>query len=112
MPKTWVTPQATIVSTIRSVTVRTCGGLGGDADADAVVADLDREGARPVVVTAGRLARQRAVVVAVPRAAQPAVLDRPLAERPALVRAVVVERAVAPVVVGRARGSGGRPSRW
>ena len=44
-------------------------------------------------------AGQRAVVVAVPRAAQQPVLDRPLAERPALVRAAVVERAVLPVVV-------------
>jgi hypothetical protein len=29
MPKTWVTPQATIVSTIRSLTVRRCGSSGG-----------------------------------------------------------------------------------
>ena len=31
MPKTWVTPQATIVSIIRSVTVRTWAGSGGTA---------------------------------------------------------------------------------
>ena len=75
-----------------------------DADVDAVVADLD--GVRRDLV--GELARrapgQRAVVEAVPRAAQQPVLDRALAERAALVRAAVVERAVLAVVVGERHG--------
>ena len=43
MPNTWVTPHATIVSTITSETVRARGCSGGSADVDAVVAHLDRE---------------------------------------------------------------------
>ena len=98
MPNTWVTPHATIVSTITSETVRSCGGSAGSADVHAVVAHLDREARRRVGEAGRRGAGERVVVVAVPRAAQPALLDRALAERAALVRAVVVERAVAPVV--------------
>ena len=100
MPNTWVTPHATIVSTITSETVRPCGGLGRHLDVDAVVAHLDREARGRVGEPGGRRAGERVVVVAVPRAAQPALLDRTLAERPALVRAAVVERAVAAVAVG------------
>ena len=104
MPKTCRTPQATMVSTITSETVRACGRQWLDADVDAVVADLD--GVRRDLV--GELARrapgQRAVVEAVPRAAQQPVLDRALAERAALVRAAVVERAVLAVVVGERHG--------
>ena len=97
IPKTCSTPQLTIVSAIRSVTVATCGS-SLDADEDLAVADLERVGDR-LVVEPGGLAVERAVVEAVPRAAQQAVLDRALAERPALVRAVVVERRELPVVV-------------
>ena len=42
MPKTWVTPQATIVSTITSETVRGRGASVGQGDVDAVVAHLGR----------------------------------------------------------------------
>ena len=101
MPKTCLTPQATIVSAMTSVTVRACSALGRDAHLDAVVADLDGVRGGLVVEPARRAAGERAVVVAVPRATQQAVLDRALAERAALVRAAVVERAVATVVVGQ-----------
>ena len=77
MPNTWVTPHATIVSTIRSETVRSAALGAGTADVDAVVADLDREAGRRVGEAGGRASRQRVVVVAVPRAAQQPVLDRP-----------------------------------
>ena len=88
--------------------------LGLDPDEHLAVADLERVGDRLVVV-AGGLAVERAVVVAVPGAAQQAVLDRSLAERPALVRAVVVERRELPVVVHQrdalvARGDGRDPA--
>jgi hypothetical protein len=69
-----------------------------DADEHLAVTDLERV-RRRLVVEAGRGARERAVVIAVPRAAQQAVLDRALAERAALVRAVVVQRGELPVVV-------------
>ena len=82
-----------------------------DADVDAVVADLD--GVRRDLV--GELARrapgQRAVVEAVPRAAQQPVLDRALAEWAALVRAAIVERAVLAVVVGERHGPMARDNR-
>ena len=68
------------------------------ADEHLAVADLERIGRR-LVVEAGRGAVERAVVKPVPRAAQQPVLDRALAERAALVRAVVVERGELPVVV-------------
>ncbi len=58
----------------------------------AVVALLDVEGLH-AVVEAGRLARERVVVPAVPGAAQQAVLDGAFAQRAALVRALVVEGA-------------------
>jgi hypothetical protein len=75
------------------------GGVDGrllHRDVDAVVALLDRVGGHAVVVGAGRPAAQRVEVPAVPGAAQPAVaglvaLDAALAQRPALVRAGVLE---------------------
>ena len=61
----------------------------------------------PVVEVLGERTRGRAgdgvVVVAVPRAAQQPLLDRPLAQRSALVRAVVLERARAGPRTGSAR---------
>jgi len=74
------------------------GVLLDDPDEDLAVADLERVGDR-LVVEARALAVERAIVEAVPRAAQQAVLDRALAERSALVRAVVVQRRELPVVV-------------
>ena len=70
-----------------------CGDVG-QRDVDAVGAHLDREARGRVGEARRRAAGERVVVVAVPRAAQQPVLDRALAERAALVRAVVVERAV------------------
>ncbi len=68
-------------------------------DIDAVVAHVHVEGGRAVLEGWRRLAVQRVIVVAVPEAAQPALLDRALIERPAVVRALVIERAVLAVVV-------------
>ena len=109
IPNTWRTPQLTIVSAITSVTVRTCVALRLDADVDAVVADLDRE--RRHAVTERRAAVQRAVVVPVPRAAQHPLLDRPLAERAALVRAAVAERARSAPRSASRQSCAGRPTR-
>ena len=61
---------------------------------DAVGTLLDVEARGGVGEALRRLTGDRVVVVAVPRATQQAVLDRPLTERPTLVRAVVVQRAV------------------
>ena len=55
MPKTWRTPQLTMVSAITSVTVRDVRRLGREADVDAVVAHLDREGLDAVVEAPGAL---------------------------------------------------------
>src|SRR5262249_3143658 len=73
-------------------------GVGFDTDVDAILADLEREGGN--AVAEGRGAVERAVVVTVPRAAEHALLDRPLAEGAALVRAAVRERRVLSVAVG------------
>src|SRR5689334_11380706 len=78
----------------------------GDLDVDAVGALLDRVGRDAVAEALGWPAADRVVVVAVPRAAQPAVLDRALAQRAALVRAAVVQRAEA----GPAAGQRDRPA--
>ena len=43
MPNTWVTPHATMVSTMTSETVRLVLGVVGQLDVDAVVAHLDGE---------------------------------------------------------------------
>ncbi len=75
-------------------------GDRGQLDVGAVGALLDRVRRGRVGEARGRAPGGRAVVVAVPRAAQPAVLDRALAERAALVRAVVVQRADAPAAAG------------
>ena len=80
-------------------------------DIDAVAADLDRVGRHPLVVARRRLARERAVVPAMPRATQPAVLDRSLPQRATLVRTAVVQRAVLPVVVRQANGAAARHHR-
>ena len=69
-----------------------------DADEDLAVAHLERIGGR-LVLEAGGLPGQRAVVEAVPGTAQQPVLDRALAEGPALMRAVVVEGAELALVV-------------
>ena len=83
--------------------------LGWDADPDAaVLAQLDLELLGSVAELA--VARQRAVVVPVPRTAQQPVLDRSLAERPALMRAAIVERAEAARRSASARRCDGRPS--
>src|SRR5207237_1281369 len=71
------------------------GSLGRQPDIDAVVAYIDGIRLRLVAKPGGRGAVDRVVVVAVPRAAQPALLDRPFAERSALVRATIVQRSVA-----------------
>ena len=71
--------------------------LGFDADVHAVIADLDRE--RRHAVAERRAAIERAVVVAVPRATEHALLDRSLPEWAALVRAAVAERGVSPRVM-------------
>ena len=81
-----------------SLTVSSCGASSCTPTNTSTVADLERVGRR-LVVEARALAVKRAVVEAVPRAAQQAVLDRSLAERPALMRAVVVQRRELAVVV-------------
>ena len=67
-------------------------GQVGKSDVRAVGALIDLIGRHGVGEVPGRLARHRVVVIAVPRAAQEALLDRALAERAALVRALVLER--------------------
>ena len=67
-------------------------GLRRQCGIHAVVADFDRVGIRCVVERWRRGAVARRVVVAVPRAPQPATLDRALTERTTLMRAGVVER--------------------
>ena len=68
--------------------------LVGDVDVDAVGAHFHREAGRRVGEAGRWRPGERVVVVAVPRAAEPALLDRTLPERTALVRTAVVERAV------------------
>jgi len=75
-----------------------------ETDVDAVLTDLDRKGRNAVVVTARRIAGAGVEVPAVPRAPQPAVLDRALAQGPALVRTGVVEGVVPAVEVGQRQG--------
>ena len=72
----------------------------GHVDVDAVVTQLDRELRRSVGEAGRGSARERVVVVPVPGTPQPALLDRTLPERAALVRAPVVERAVLVAHVG------------
>jgi hypothetical protein len=79
-------------------------GIGWQRGVDTVVADLDAEAGRGVGEARRWLARHGRVVVAVPRASQPTVLDRALAEWAALVRAGVVETAVGAVVMGDGEG--------
>ena len=76
------------------------GGFGRQGDVDSVVADLGGVAGRGVGEARRRGAVARRVVVTVPRAAQPPLLDRPLAERPALVGAAVVEGAVTTAEMG------------
>ena len=75
-------------------------GLRSDLHVDAVVAYVDRERLGPVDETRRRGAIDRAIVVAVPRTPQPTVLDGSFTQRAALMRAMVVERAVASVAMG------------
>ena len=77
-----------------------------EADVDAVVAHLDREARRGVAETRRGSAGERVVVVPVPRAPEHALLDRALAEWSALVRAVVVERAVSVADARQREGAG------
>ncbi len=70
------------------------------ADVDTVVAALDRVGRNAVIVAPGRVAGARMKIPAVPRTAQPSVLDRTLAEGPALVRAGVGEGGVGSFEMG------------
>ena len=93
MPNTVSTPQATSVSTSTSDTLRGRGATSGRLDVGAVGPFLDLVRRGRVGEPGRRRAGRRVVVVAVPRAAQQAVLDRALAQRAALVRAVVVQRA-------------------
>ena len=79
-------------------------GAGRQPHEDAVVALLDVVGHHAVGEPGGRPAGQRVVVVAVPRAAQPPVLDRTLPQRAALVRAAVVERAELDAAAGQGDG--------
>src|SRR5258705_384874 len=74
--------------------------LGGQRDVPTVVAHLHGMRGRSVGEAGRRSTYDRVVVVPVPRAAQPALFDRALAERTTLVRAMVVERAVAAVATG------------
>src|SRR6516164_5340242 len=92
MPNTCVIPNATSVSTSTSATVRTWRGRG-QADVDPVRPFGHLIGGRPVGKALRRPAGQRVVVIPVPGTAQPAVLDRALAERTALMRAPVLQRA-------------------
>jgi hypothetical protein len=78
--------------------------VGRNLDVDAVVADLDGERCDLISVAAGRLAGAGVVVVAVPGAPQPALLDRAFAKGAALVRAFVVDRSVSAVVVRHSEG--------
>ena len=118
MPNTCVTPHAIIVSTMRSEIVRDACVLGREPDVHAVGAHLDGMPSGRIRETGRGSARDRVVVVPVPRAPQPRTsmgrlharlpfgrlccrlpFDRTLAEGPALVRAVIVERAVLAVEV-------------
>ena len=74
--------------------MRTSSPRCGELDVHPVVATLDREAADRVVESLRRPAGERVVVVAVPRAPQPPVLDAALTERSTLVRTAVVEGAV------------------
>ena len=80
MPNTWVTPHATIVSTITSETVRSCGGAAR-ASRRRRRRRAPRAGSTAAhrVKPGGGVPVERVVVVAVPRAAQHALLDRALA---------------------------------
>ena len=71
---------------------------------DAVVALLHVVRRDRVAEALRRLPGERVVVVAVPRAAQPAVLDRTLADRAALVRAPVLQRPEPPAASGQRHG--------
>ena len=76
----------------------------GQPYVDPVLAHVDLVGSDSVVVAARGLARQRMEIPAVPGAAQPPVLDGALAQGPALMRALVVERGVDALVAGHADG--------
>ena len=76
----------------------------GQPDIDAILPHLHLVDLDPVVVPAGGLSGERMEVPAVPGAAQPAVLDGALAERPALVRALVVQRGIDALVARHAHG--------
>ncbi len=65
-----------------------------ERDIDAVVSNFDGVGGHAIAVALGRVSGGGVVVPAVPRAAQHAVLDRTLAERTALVGALVRKRCV------------------
>ena len=93
MPNTVSTPWATRVSTRTSETVRARSRLRGQPDVDPVRAVVDVVRRDGIGEAFRGEAGQRVVVVAVPRAPQPAVLDRPLADRSALVGAAVLQRA-------------------
>jgi hypothetical protein len=70
-------------------------------DVDAIFANLYLEGFDSIVVIAGRLSGQRMEVPAVPRTAKHTLFDRALPERPALMRAFVVEGPILPLEVGQ-----------
>ena len=72
-------------------------------DVDAVRSHVDGERGDAVIVATGRRAAQGIEVPAVPGTAQQTLLDRPLTERSALVRTLVIECGVLSLVVGEAQ---------
>ena len=81
--------------------------LGGEADIDAVFPGFDGECflAR-IFMPARRLAGQGVKVPSMPGATQPAALDRPLTQRPALMRTVIVHRTVLALIMGQRERAG------
>lgn len=95
-----------MVSTMTSETVRNtkwgCGHV--ERDVDTIVAAFDRIGLNAVVVASRWFTGEWVVVPPVPRTTEEPFLDRPLAKRSFLVRALVVECCVLPFVVCHAHG--------
>ncbi len=100
MPNTWVTPQRDHRLDHHVRHRAHVHENVGHVDVDAAVAQLDGELRRRIGEAGRGSARERVVVVPVPGTAEPALLDRAFPEGPALVRALVVQRAVLVAHVG------------
>ncbi len=80
-------------------------GLWWQCDIDPVFPHFGSETGRGVVESLRRLTGERVVVISVPRAPEPTVFDRPFTQRPALMRTVIVESAVVPLVMAERQPS-------